>query len=118
MNFLSIQGYIIGIVVAVVVLQYAFALFCLLKLAYTDVSKKQYILWNLLILIVFFIGGAAFLIYYYRHPDKRVSKDIPSSVATADSADKTENSSAENTDEPEQDSDVDPDDGDSTADSE
>lgn len=73
--FLSgIQQNIIAIVVPIVVLQYAFALFCLLKLAYFDLSRKQYIIWNVIILFAFFIGGAVFLIYYYKHPDKRVPK--------------------------------------------
>ncbi len=75
MDFLSIQGYVIGIIIGVVAVQYAFALFCLLKLAYMDFDKRQYILWNIFILIVFFIGGAVFLVYYYKHPDKRVPKE-------------------------------------------
>lgn len=73
MNLLSVQGYVIGIIIAVVAVQYAFALFCLLKLAYMDFDKKQYILWNLFILIVFFIGGAVFLVYYKKHPEKKIS---------------------------------------------
>ncbi len=73
--FLSgIQHNIIAIVVPIVVLQYAFALFCLLKLAYFELSRRQYIIWNVIILFAFFIGGAVFLVYYYKHPDKRVPK--------------------------------------------
>ena len=72
MSFLSVQGYVIGIIIAVVAVQYAFALFCLLKLAYMDFEKKLYILWNLFILIVFFIGGTVFLVYYCKHPEKRI----------------------------------------------
>lgn len=54
-------------------MQYAFALFCLFKLAYLDVSKKEYALWNLFILLVFFVGGIAFLIYYFKVKDvKRI----------------------------------------------
>lgn len=67
----AVQPYAVGIIVAVVVVQYAFAIFCLLKLAYLDIPKKQYVLWNLLILLVFFIGGAAFLIYYYKVKDEK-----------------------------------------------
>lgn len=74
--FLSaIQGYIVATIISVVVLQYAFALFCLLKLAYMDISKRDYILWNVLILLVFFIGGAVFLVYYFKHPEKHVAKE-------------------------------------------
>lgn len=73
--FLSVaQAYILIPVIAVVVLQYAFALFCLTRLAYLDISKKNYILWNVFILVVFFIGGIVFLIYYYKHPDKLIPK--------------------------------------------
>ena len=73
--FLSaVQPYIVAIIIAVVVVQYAFALFCLLKLAYLDIDKKYYILWNVFILLVFFIGGAVFLVYYYKHPELRLSK--------------------------------------------
>ncbi|MDE6401049.1 MAG: hypothetical protein K2L54_00375, partial [Clostridiales bacterium] len=71
----AVQNYLIAIVVPIVVLQYAFALFCLLKLAYFDASRKQYILWNIFILIVFFIGGAVFLVYYFKHPEKRIAKE-------------------------------------------
>lgn len=74
--FLSaLQPYVVLIIIAGVLLQYAFAVFCLLKLAYIDVDKNQYILWNLLILIVFYIGGAVFLVYYYKHPELRIAKD-------------------------------------------
>ncbi|MBD5132483.1 MAG: hypothetical protein HDT28_07865 [Clostridiales bacterium] len=72
--FLSLQTYIVGIIIGVVVLQYAFALFCLMKLAYFDLERYQYILWNLLILIVFFIGGISFLIYCAKHPEKRLKR--------------------------------------------
>lgn len=73
--FLSaVQPYIVAIIIAVVVLQYAFALFCLLKLAYLDIDKKYYIICNVFILLVFFIGGAVFLVYYYKHPELKLSK--------------------------------------------
>ena len=89
--FLSaIQTYVIAIIVAVVALQYAFALFCLLKLAYFDIPKNKYILWNLLILIVFFIGGAVFLVYYYKHPDKRISKQPAQQSDPVENAEKDE----------------------------
>lgn len=72
--FLSaIQPYIVAIIIAVIVVQYAFALFCLLKLAYLDIDKKYYILWNVFILLAFFIGGAVFLVYYYKRPELRLS---------------------------------------------
>lgn len=74
--FLSaLQPYAVIIIIAVVLLQYAFAVFCLLKLAYMDLTKDRYILWNLFILIVFFIGGAVFLVYYKKHPELRIPKD-------------------------------------------
>ena len=73
--FLSaLQTYIVAILISVIVVQYAFALFFLLKLSYFDLPKTHYILWNLCILVVFFIGGAAFLVYYYKHPEKRIQK--------------------------------------------
>ncbi len=85
MMFLSaVESFVIWIVVPIIVVQYAFAVFCLLKLAYFDVSKKEYIGWNLLILIVFFIGGIAFLIYYFKHPDKRVKPISPQTENKAD----------------------------------
>ncbi len=70
----SLDAYIVIPVIVVVVAQYAFALFCLMKLAYLDISRKNYVLWNLLILVVFFIGGAAFLIYYSKHPELKIEK--------------------------------------------
>lgn len=70
----AIQPYVTAIVIALIVIQYAFALFCLLKLAYFDVTKKQYILWNLLILFAVYVGGIVFLVYYFKHPEKRISK--------------------------------------------
>lgn len=73
--FLSaIQPYVVAIIIVLIVLQYAFALFCLLKLAYFDVSRRDYILWNLFILIGIFVGGIAFLAYYYKHPEKLIPK--------------------------------------------
>ncbi|MDE6201750.1 MAG: hypothetical protein K2M47_07770 [Clostridiales bacterium] len=73
----TLQPYVVFIIIAAVLLQYAFAVFCLLKLAYTDLDKKRYILWNLFILIVFYIGGVVFLVYYSKHPELRISKDVP-----------------------------------------
>ena len=74
--FLSaLQAYVVFIIIAVVLVQYAFAVFCLLKLAYMDISRNRYILWNVFILIVFFIGCAVFLVYYSKHPELRISKD-------------------------------------------
>ena len=76
--FLSaLQPYVVLIIIAAVLLQYAFAVFCLLKLAYMDFDKKKYILWNLFILIVFYIGGVVFLVYYNKHPELRIAKDAP-----------------------------------------
>ena len=71
----ALQPYVVLIIIAAVLLQYAFAVFCLLKLAYMDFDKKKYILWNLLILIVFYIGGAVFLVYHNKHPELRIAKD-------------------------------------------
>lgn len=97
--FLSaFQNYLIAIIVPIVVLQYAFALFCLLKLAYFDISHKQYILWNIFILIVFFIGGAVFLVYYYKHPNKRIAKEPTLPAADAQSSDNVQESATEEVD--------------------
>lgn len=92
--FLSaIQPYVVAIIIVLIVLQYAFALFCLLKLAYFDVSRRDYILWNLFILIGVFVGGIAFLVYYYKHPEKLIPKtptekieDAPTEQAKAEQA--------------------------------
>lgn len=80
--FLSLQTYVTVILISLIAVQYAFALFCLLKLAFFDISKKEYVIWNLLILLVFFIGGAAFLVYYFKHPDKHIAKQEASGSVT------------------------------------
>lgn len=99
--FLSaLQPFQIAIVIAVVVLQYAFALFCLLKLAYLDLDKKHYILWNVFILIVFFIGGTVFLVYYYRHPELRLKPEdtvVPSDTEKENSVETDEARKPEDT---------------------
>ncbi len=66
MNFLCLSTAVVVSLIIVIAVQYAFAVFCLLKLAYLDIPKKQYVLWNVFILLVFFIGDIAFLIYYYK----------------------------------------------------
>ncbi len=72
MNILAITTkLIIGIVIAIVAVQYGTALFCLMKLAYLDISKKEYVLWNLFILLVFFIGDIVFLVYYSKVKDTK-----------------------------------------------
>ena len=82
LSSLGLPTYAVVIIIAVVAVQYAFALFCLLKLAFLDITKKEYVLWNLLILIVFFIGGIAFLIYYYKVKDtKRIEPYKPAPPA-------------------------------------
>lgn len=84
--FLSaLQPYVVFIIIAVVLVQYGFAIYCLLKLAYMNLSKNHYILWNLFILIVFFIGGAVFLVYYFKHPELRI-KSVPPPDTTAEQA--------------------------------
>ena len=78
LSSLGLPTYAVVIIIAVVAVQYAFALFCLLKLAFLDITKREYVLWNLLILLVFFIGGIAFLIYYYKVKDtKRIEPYKP-----------------------------------------
>lgn len=93
--FLSaIQPYVVAIIIVLIVLQYAFALFCLLKLAYFDVSRRDYILWNLFILLGVFVGGIVFLVYYYKHPEKLIPKTptekIEDAPAEETEAEKTE----------------------------
>lgn len=103
--FLSaLQTYVTIILIAVIILQYAFATFCLLKLAYLDIDKKQYILWNLFILIVFFIGGTVFLVYYFKHPEKRIAKlEAPAAEQEQAKGDEpTENADTQATEDPPQ----------------
>ena len=89
--FLSaLQPYVVLIIIAVVMVQYGFAIFCLLKLAYMNLSKNYYILWNLFILIVFFIGGAVFLVYYSKHPELRIPKSVPPPENAEESARQTQ----------------------------
>lgn len=85
----AMQTYAVVIIIAAIAVQYAFALFCLLKLAYLDITKKEYVLWNLFILIVFFIGGIAFLVYYSKVKDTKsikaadkVERNAPDEVAS------------------------------------
>lgn len=66
MGFLSLETYAVISIIAVVLVQYSLAMFCLYKLAFLDISKKQYVLWNLFILLVFFVGDIAFLIYWFK----------------------------------------------------
>ena len=74
----ALQTPVVVAIIIVIAVQYAFALFCLLKLAYLDITKREYVLWNLFILLVFFIGGIAFLVYYYKvGKDKRIPPYVP-----------------------------------------
>lgn len=63
----------------IIVAQYGLALFCLTRLAYVQMSKKSYVIWNLFILLIFFIGDIVFLIYYYGYKKKQ-SNFVPSAV--------------------------------------
>lgn len=95
MIFLSLQTAVVVSIILVVAVQYAFALFCLLKLAYLDITKKEYVLWNLFILLVFFIGGAVFLVYWFKVKDtKRIPPFVPSE--DKDGNDKSDGESGEN----------------------
>lgn len=94
--FLSaLQTYVVFIIIAIVMLQYGFAIYCLLKLAYMNLSKNRYILWNLFILIVFFIGGTVFLVYYFKHPELR----IKATPTTESAQEQTQGDTAEQKDE-------------------
>lgn len=62
--FLSLEQPVVITLIAIIAAQYAFATFCLMKLATLDLPRKNYVLWNLFILLVFFIGGIVFLVYY------------------------------------------------------
>ncbi len=95
--FLSaIEPYVVGIIIGIVAVQYGIALFCLLKLAYLDISKREYVLWNLFILLVFFIGDAVFLIYLHKvGKDKKIPPYVPAADDAADPEVRTDG--AENT---------------------
>lgn len=96
----TLPTYAVVIIIAVIAVQYAFALFCLLKLAYLDISKKEYVLWNLFILLVFFIGGAVFLVYWFKVKDtKRIPPFTPEVKEETTSEDVIENTSASTEDE-------------------
>lgn len=94
MLFISIETYLLITLVAIVAVQYAFALLCLVKLAYMDIGKREYVLWNLLILLVFFIGGIIFLVYYYKKGKDRCIKPYEASEqqSNADSTPSVEDS--------------------------
>ncbi len=77
MTFLCLETPAVISIIAVVLVQYALATFCLLKLAFLDVSKKEYVLWNLFILLIFFIGDVAFLIYWSKVKDKKRIPPMP-----------------------------------------
>lgn len=90
----AMQTYAVVIIIAAIAVQYAFALFCLLKLAYLDITKKEYVLWNLFILIVFFIGGIAFLVYYSKVKDTKSIKaadKVERNAPDEDASDSAEN---------------------------
>lgn len=90
--FLSaLQPYVVGIIIAIVAVQYAIATFCLLKLAYLDISKREYVLWNLFILLVFFVGDAVFLAYYFRVKDTKKIPPYTPEVSGDAASDTTEN---------------------------
>ncbi len=96
--FLCVEKYVIGIVIAVVAVQYAFALFCLLKLAYLDITKREYVLWNLFILLIFFIGGISFLVYYGKVKDaKKIPPYNPDTVEPENGAEKADAASGTDT---------------------
>ena len=83
----ALQTPVVVAIIIVIAVQYAFALFCLLKLAYLDITKREYVLWNLFILLVFFIGGIAFLVYYYKvGKDKRIPPYVPESDKAGEDA--------------------------------
>ena len=91
----ALQAYVVFIIIAVVMVQYGFAIFCLLKLAYMDLSRNYYILWNLFILIVFLIGGAVFLVYYYKHPELRIKPVPTAEIADAPETEQPQTDTAE-----------------------
>lgn len=93
---ISMPTYGLVIIIAVVAVQYGFAMFCLLKLAYLDIPKKQYALWNVFILLVFFIGGIVFLVYWSKVKDtKRIPPYVPQTDGQEDGSTE-ENADAEN----------------------
>lgn len=88
--FLSLEFPIVISLIAVIVVQYGFAVFCLVKLAYLDLPRKTYILWNVFILLAFFVGGIVFLIYYARGgKDKRIEMNASQVIETDETADDT-----------------------------
>lgn len=101
--FLSaLQPYVVFILIAAVLVQYAFAVFCLLKLAFMDMTKDKYILWNLFILLAVYVGGAVFLVYYYKHPELHIQKtpEQPESSAQTEQTEQLERSEQEGAEQP------------------
>ncbi len=84
--FLSLEFPIVISIIAVIVVQYGFAVFCLVKLAYIDLPRKTYILWNVFILLAFFVGGIVFLIYYARVGKHKKISPYESQVVSTDDA--------------------------------
>lgn len=62
------------VILPLFIVQYALAIFSLTRLAFCNISLKQYIIWNLVCLLVFFVGSIVFLTYFYTHKAKLVSK--------------------------------------------
>lgn len=60
---ISSVGTVLFIILPIVLAQYIYATFALVRLARARLSALSYTLWNLFIVLVFFIGSTAFLIY-------------------------------------------------------
>ncbi|MDR2202385.1 MAG: hypothetical protein LBP26_06485 [Clostridiales bacterium] len=82
------------IIIPLALVQYAAALFCLVKLVLLDLPPRRFWPWNLFILLALFVGPAAFLICYFRfrqkvfppRPDFSENSDSVDSVAPTDNA--------------------------------
>lgn len=61
---------LLAILIPLILLQYGFALFCLVKLVFLDLPKKIFFPWNFFILLAVGVGIITFLVCYYGFRDK------------------------------------------------
>lgn len=89
-----------AILIPVVLLQYGFALFCLVKLVFLDLPKKKFFLWNFFILLVVGVGIITFLVCYFGFRDKVFPKQPEPPAETENGSDSAAAPSEKNAETP------------------